>query len=72
MKKLAKFVGGFFQTNSAQSMMRLCALSLVWGGMFITSLAIFLELSGAHYGLELAALGILGKAYQKTKEKKEI
>lgn len=69
---MAKFFGGFFETKSAQSMMRLCTFSLVWGGISIVAVAVFLDLSGGHYGLELAALGILGKAYQKTQEKKEI
>ena len=45
-------------------------MSLVWGGMFIVAYAVFNELSGAHYGLELAALGVLGKAYQKAQELK--
>lgn len=49
-------------------MMRLCTLLLVCSGIFITWMAVAFELDGGHYGLELSALGVLGKAYQKTKE----
>ena len=65
---LIKKIKGFFQEQSDLSMMRLCTLILVCSGIFITWMAVAFELDGGHYGLELAALGVLGQAYQKTKE----
>ena len=52
------------------SMMRLCTIILVISGVLITATAVVFKLDGGHYGLELAALGVLGKYGQKTIEKK--
>lgn len=66
---MIKKLSGFFKEKSDLSMMRFLSLSLVWSGIIIVGLAVWFKLDGAHYGLELACLGVLGKAYQKTKEK---
>ena len=59
----------FFKDNAGnKSMMRLCTFILVSCGCIITGGAVWFELSGGHYGLELAILGIIGKSYQKGKE----
>ena len=68
--KMIRFIAGFFKNDSAQSMMRLLSFLLVVFGLIIVWVAVYLELSGAHYGLELACLGVLGKGYQKGVEKR--
>jgi hypothetical protein len=63
---------GFFKEKSDLSMMRLCTLLLVCSGIFITWMAVAFQLDGGFYGIELAALGILGKSYQKRVENKKL
>ncbi len=70
LKTKFKWFKGFFEEGTNQSMMRLCILMLVGGGIIIVAVAVFVQLDGGHYGLELATLGILGKGYQKTQELK--
>ena len=53
-------------------MMRLCTLILVCSGILITATAVIFSLDGGYYGIELAALGILGKSYQKGVENKKL
>jgi len=65
---LFDFIGGFFRDDKPQSMMRLCTFILVYGGYTLTLTAVLLQLDGGHYGLELAALGLLGKYSQKKQE----
>ena len=63
---------GFFKDDKGQkSMMRLCTFMLVLSGIIIVGGSIWFKLDGTHYGLELAALGILGKSYQKGQETKK-
>lgn len=68
LKKFMRFVANFFITDSKESMMRLISLILVISGICIVYTAVLLKLDGAHYGLELAVLGVIGKSYQKGKE----
>lgn len=70
MKKLLTYIANFFRTDSLESMMRLLSFILVLSGISIIVMAVYLELDGAHYGLELCILGIIGKGYQKNIEKK--
>ena len=69
MKKLKTFIANFFRSDSKESMMRLLSFSLVYSGIIIIGMAVYLGLDGAHYGLELAVLGVIGKGYQKNIEK---
>lgn len=66
------FIGNFFRSDSRESMMRLCTFLLVTSGIAIIAMAVYLDKSGAHYGLELAVLGIIGKSYQKGQETKSL
>lgn len=70
MKKFKTFIANFFKSDSKESMMRLVAFILVTSGIGVIFMAVGLELDGAHYGLELAILGVIGKSYQKGIEKK--
>ena len=71
-KKIAKqFLGNwewfkkFFNSKTAESMMRLLDFICVRSGILIIWYCTITKTEGyAHYGLELAILGILGKAYQ--------
>lgn len=69
MKKLKIFIGNFFRSDSKESMMRLLSFLLVRSGILIIGMAVYFQLDGAHYGLELAILGVIGKGYQKRIEK---
>lgn len=62
--------GFFTESNGCRSMMRLLSLILVCAGCIIVAGAIWFKLDGAHYGLELAILGVIGKGYQKNVEVK--
>jgi hypothetical protein len=70
--RIIRKIKGFFQEKSQQSMMRLCTLILVCSGILITATAVIFSLDGGYYGIELAALGILGKSYQKGVENKKL
>ena len=70
MKRLKTFIANFFRNGTKESMMRLISLLLIVSGITIILLAVLLEKDGGHYGLELACLGVLGKGYQKSIEKK--
>lgn len=61
----------FTEANDRLSMMRLISLLLVISGCLIVAGAIWFKLEGAHYGLELAILGVIGKGYQKNVEIKK-
>lgn len=65
MKKFRTFIANFFRSDAKESMMRLVTLLLVLGGIGVIYMAVALKLDGAHYGLELAILGVIGKSYQK-------
>ena len=65
MKKFRTFIANFFRSDVKESMMRLVTLLLVLGGIGVIYMAVALKLDGAHYGLELAILGVIGKSYQK-------
>ncbi len=69
MKQLKTFILNFFRSDTRESMMRLISWSLVYSGIIIVGMAVYLKLDGAHYGLELAILGVIGKGYQKRIEK---
>lgn len=69
MKRLKTLIANFFRNGTKESMMRLLSLLLVVSGIIIIYLAVLLEKEGAHYGLELAILGVIGKGYQKNIEK---
>lgn len=66
--KIKTFFANFFREGKEESMMRLLSFTLVYSGVTIVFLVLMLEKSGAHYGLELAVLGVIGKSYQKGKE----
>lgn len=70
MKRLKTFIANFFRSDTKESMMRLVTLLLVLSGISIIGLAVWFKLDGAHYGLELAILGVIGKGYQKNIENK--
>ena len=61
----------FFQDDKGcLSMMRLISYTLVVSGVLIVGICVWFKLDGAHYGLELAVLGVIGKGYQKKIEEK--
>jgi len=68
-KRARLFISNFFRVGTKESMMRLISLTLVVSGITIIAIAVCLEKDGAHYGLELAILGVIGKSYQKGVEK---
>lgn len=71
INRALNFMGGFFRDDKPQSMMRLCTFILVYGGYTLTAIVVLLQLDGAHYGLELVGLGLIGKSVQKKQEKKD-
>jgi hypothetical protein len=55
----------FFSRSSEESMTRLLNFMCVSSGILIILICAIFEIAGyAHYGLELAILGVLGKGYQ--------
>jgi len=60
----------FTEANDRLSMMRLISLILILSGISIVGICIWFKLEGAHYGLELCILGVIGKGYQKKIEDK--
>ena len=60
----------FTESNGQLSMMRLLSFMLVFGGIIVVGICVWFKLDGAHHGLELAVLGIIGKGYQKKIENK--
>lgn len=60
----------FTEANGELSMMRLLSFMLVVSGIVVVSVAVWFELDGGHYGIELAVLGVIGKGYQKKIEEK--